>query len=81
MSRPKTRFVAVVLAAQHRCGPRRRHGPELTPEVDEHGEQRAEVHGHVERQALVRPAEEMRNQHQVTGAGDGKELREPLDDG
>jgi hypothetical protein len=50
-------------------------------EVDQHREQRADVHGHVKGQPLVGPAEEMRHQDQVTRARDRQELGQALHDG
>ena len=46
----------------------------------EDGQQRAEVHGDVERQALVGPLEKVRHEHEVPGTRNRQELGESLHD-
>jgi hypothetical protein len=54
---------------------------DITPEVPDHGGERAHMNGHIERKSLVLPAEKFRGENQVRGTADGQELRKPLDDG
>ena len=51
---------------------------ELAAEIGDDGEQRADVHGDVEGEPLVRPAEEIRHEHEVARARDRQELGEAL---
>ena len=53
---------------------------QLDPEIGEQRGQRAEMHGRVEGQALVGPAEDVGNQDQMPRRRHGKELRDALDD-
>ena len=50
-------------------------------EVDQHGEQAADVGGEVEDLPLVGPAEEARHQDEVRRRAHRQELGEPLHDG
>ena len=68
-------------AAGEGAEPRANHREKLAPEIGDDGEQRADVNGDVEGEALVRPAEEMRHQHEVAGARNRQELGQALHDG
>ena len=50
----------------------------ILDEIQYHRRGRAQVHRHVERDARIVPAEQPRHEHQVGGAGNGQELRDPL---
>jgi hypothetical protein len=66
--------VARLPASEHRVDPRDGHDAKLAAEVGQQREQRADVHGDVEGEALVGPAEEMRDEDQVARARDRQEL-------
>ena len=51
---------------------------EFDPEVTDHRDQGAEVHGDVEGQALVRPAPDLGRQYQMGRAGNGQKFGESL---
>ena len=76
---PATRPVAERGVAQARH-PAAGDRPQLTAEVHEDREHRAELHDGGEGGAGVLPAEEGRDDPQVGGAGDGQELRQALHD-
>ena len=48
--------------------------------IEQHRQQSTHMHGGVERQPLVRPAEEARQQDEMPTAGDGQHLRDTLHD-
>ena len=91
-SRPATAPGTEARASRHRVRasgsskgrPRRRHrtprraGAASRRRRRHHGEQRPEVQGHVERQAVVGPAQEPGHHDQVARAADGQELAQPL---
>ena len=68
------RILAVVQQPRHR----RHQAPEVAPEVHDHRQQRAKMHGHIEGQRLVRPAQQPGGQHQVPRAGDRQKFRQAL---
>ena len=53
---------------------------QLDPKIGKQRGQRAQVHGGVEREALIRPAEESRDQNEMSRRRDREEFREALDD-
>ena len=55
------------------------HPPHVAPEIDEHREQRAEMHGEIERDALVAPTGQDAHHDGMTGRGDGQKLGQPPD--
>ena len=63
-----------------RSRPRARDAPQVVAEVEQHRGHRPELRDRGERGARVLPAEEGRDDAQVSGAGDRQELGEPLDD-
>ncbi len=74
------RASGVMPAARQRAEPGARHREQLAAEVGDDGEQRADVHGDVEGEPLVLPAEQVRHQHEVARARDRQELGQALDD-
>ena len=58
----------------------RQHLPDLAVEIEAHGPQRADVHGDVDDQSLVGPAEEMGGQHQMRRGGNRKKFRDALNE-
>ncbi len=58
--------------------PRRRAATSRAAKAAHHRDERAQVQGHVEGEAVVGPAEEPGHDDQVPGAADGQELAQPL---
>ena len=77
----QARVAGVVILTNHRSQPGVDDIQDLRAKVPEHGQQCAEMHGHVERQSLIGPAQETRHQDQVGGAGNGQEFGEALHQG
>ena len=67
--------------AEDRAQPAARELPEVAAEIRDHRGERANMHGHVEGETLVGPAEQGGNEDEVRRARDRKELGEPLDEG
>ena len=77
-----SRACGVAAPAGEGAGSGRRQREDVAAEVGEHRRQRAEVAGHVERD-LRRPrvpAEQLADEDEMGGAGDGEELGQPLHD-
>ena len=55
--------------------------PDVAPEIDEHGEKRAEMRHDVGKLALVGPTGQERDENEVAGGGNGQEFRDPLNHG
>src|SRR5690606_32120658 len=73
--------IVIRLAGGQRPGPAGSHGNQVAAEVQQHGEQAAEVQSDVERQTLVRPTGEGRYQDQVRRAGNREKFSEALEQG
>ena len=51
----------------------------IPPEVEAEGNERPQMEGHIESESRFGPVEEPRDQDQVGGAADGKDLGQPLE--
>lgn len=51
----------------------------IPPEVEAEGNERPQMKGHIESESRFGPVEESRDQDQVGGAADGKDLGQPLE--
>ena len=72
---------AIIHTSAEQAAEARQHRQYIAPKVDQDGNQRSDMGGHVDSEALIRPAGDTRHQNQVTRRTDGQEFRDALHKG